>query len=85
MLLYQTSVTSVILTMCFHYTVEYTGVNGHSEVNSFINVVNSSKNHPVLLPLQGLPHIDQYHGVNQTIQQGETAYIGCRVYNVGNR
>ena len=107
MLLYQTSVISIILTMCLQYTEEYTGtydhpvVNsstnhplvtsptyGHSLVTSYTNdhhVMNSSTNHPVVLPLRGLPYIDQYHGVNQTIQQGETVYIGCRVYNVGNR
>ena len=98
MLLYQTSVTSIILTMCFHYTVEYTGANDHTVVKSYTNdhtvvnsysrdhtIVNSSFDHPVVRPIKGLPHIDQYHGVNQTVQQGETAYIGCRVYNVGNR
>ena len=75
MLLYHTSLTSIILTMC----LEYTGTFDHP-------VAASDYDHPVVAsPLQSLPHIEQYHGVNQTVQQGDTAYIGCKVYNVGNR
>ena len=31
------------------------------------------------------PHIDPYYNTNQTLQLGQTAEIGCRIYNVGNR
>ena len=31
------------------------------------------------------PHIDPYYPTNQTLQLGQTAEIGCRIYNVGNR
>ena len=70
--------------MCLKYTRTY----NHPVVASDKDhpVPASEIDHPVLAsPLQSLPHIEQYHGVNQTVQQGDTAYIGCKVYNVGNR
>ena len=79
--------------MCLKYTGTYdhpvmTGDNHHPVVtgDNVHPVVTGDYVHPVVAsPLQSLPHIEQYHGVNQTVQQGDTVYIGCKVYNVGNR
>ena len=77
MLLYKQWFYSVVLTMCLKCTSESQKPTNHSAMN--LPVV------PFPLPLQVLPHIDPYHGQNQTVQQGQMVYIGCRVYNVGNR
>ena len=77
MLLYHPCFYSVVLTMCIQCIYESQKPSNQSALNPPVA--------PYSLPLQGLPHIDPYHGQNQTVQQGQTVYIGCRVYNVGNR
>ena len=79
--------------MCLEYTVTYNNPVVASDKDHPVAASDNDQpglaseiDHPVLAsPLQSLPHIEQYHGVNQTVQQGDTAYIGCKVYNVGNR
>ena len=57
----------------------------YSPAQEGLHYVNFSSPHLLPLKQQSLSHIDPYYGQNQTVQQGQTVHISCRVYNVGNR